>query len=54
MANYLYPTKYAELIQALLSGSADEHDRENAIKIALGELADVWPKAVKPRRASTL
>ena len=40
------PTKYRELVQALLTGSMDEHDRENAIKIALGELADVWPDGI--------
>ena len=40
-------TKYRELAQALLTGAMDEHDRENAIKIALGELADVWPDAIK-------
>ena len=44
MATYLNPADYAALIQGLLTGSADQHDRENAIKIALGELADIWPK----------
>lgn len=39
-------TKYRELVQALLTGSMDEHDRENAVKIALGEFADVWPKGI--------
>jgi hypothetical protein len=40
-------TKYRELVQALLTGSMDQHDRENAIKIALGELADIWPDSIK-------
>ncbi len=41
MATYLNTTRYNELVQALLTGSMDQHDRENAIKIALGELFDV-------------
>ena len=45
MAKYLDPTKYSELVQALLIGSADEDDQENAIKITLGELLDVWPES---------
>lgn len=40
-------TKYHELIQALLTGSMDQHDRENAIKIALCELADIFPDNLK-------
>ena len=40
-------SKYRELVKALVTGSMDEHDRENAIKIALGELADMWPETIE-------
>jgi hypothetical protein len=49
MATYLDTTKYRELVQALLTGSMDENDKENSIKIALGELADIWPREIKPK-----
>lgn len=48
---HMEPTKYRELIEAIVSGAMDQHDRENAIKIALGELADVWPDTIPDRTA---
>jgi hypothetical protein len=39
--------KYDALVLALLTGSADEHDQENAIKITLGEMLDLWPESLK-------
>lgn len=44
---HMEPTKYEALVQALLTGSMDPFDRENAIKIALGKLADVWPESIE-------
>ena len=49
MAQYLNPADYAELVQALLTGSADQYDRENAIKVTLGELADIWPESISSK-----
>ena len=47
MATYLDPAHYEALIQALLTGTKDPLDHENAIKLALGEHADVWPDSIK-------
>lgn len=46
MEMYVDFARYNELVRALLTGSMDQHDRKNAIKISLGELADVWPDTV--------
>jgi hypothetical protein len=47
MATYLNSERLNILVQALVSGSMDEHDKENAIKLALGELLDVWPESIE-------
>lgn len=46
MPTYLIPGLYAKLVAALLNSSYDPPDKENAIKIALGELADLWPEKI--------
>ncbi len=43
MAIYLDPETYSRLVEALTS----QHDRD-AIMIALGEVADLWPADIRP------
>lgn len=48
MATYRPATDYALLVAALADHRHDPIDPVNAIKIALGELADVWPDSIRP------
>lgn len=49
MGTYLGRTDYALLVAALVDHRHDPIDPVNAIKIALGELANIWPESIRER-----
>jgi hypothetical protein len=47
MPQYLSKVAYAELVAKFLAADMDALDRENSIKILLGEVLDVWPETIQ-------
>ena len=47
MEMFLTPEIYSRLVEALADHRYDRDDPANAVKIALGELADIWPDSIK-------
>lgn len=45
--HFLPDETWRGLIAAIMDGRFDPMDRENAVRLALGEIGNIWPVSVK-------